>query len=49
LDSRQGRGGDFFSLRHRFQASSEAHPDYSYPIGSGGKAAGAWSLPLISL
>jgi hypothetical protein len=42
-----------FSLHHRVQASSGAHPT-SYPMGTrvsfpGGKATGAWSLPLTSI
>jgi hypothetical protein len=46
------RAGDF-SLHHRFQNGSGAHLA-SYPIGTrgsfpGGKAAGAWSWPLISI
>jgi hypothetical protein len=44
--------GDF-SLHHRVQNGSEAHPA-SYPTGTrssfpGGKAAGAWSWPLTSI
>jgi hypothetical protein len=42
-----------FSLHHRVQNGSEAHPA-SYPTGTrgsfpGGKAAGAWSWPLTSI
>jgi hypothetical protein len=42
-----------FSLRHRIQTGSGAHPA-SYPVGTGGsfpgdKAAGAWSWPLTSI
>jgi hypothetical protein len=44
-------GAGNFSLRHRVQNASGAHPA-SYPMGTGGsfsgdKAAGAWSWPLI--
>jgi len=43
----------FFSLRHRVQTSSGAHPA-SHPTVTGGsfhwgKAAGAWRWPLTSL
>jgi hypothetical protein len=42
-----------FSLHHRVQKDSEAHPaSYSMGTGgsfSGGKAAGAWSWPLTSI
>jgi len=46
------RAGNF-SLRHRDQTGSGAHPA-SYPMGMGGcfpgiKAAGAWSWPHIHL
>jgi hypothetical protein len=42
-----------FSLRHRVQTGSGAHPA-SYPMGTGGSfhggiAAGAWSWPLTSI
>jgi hypothetical protein len=37
-----------FSLHHRVPSSSGAHAA-SYPIGTGGKAAGAWSWPLTSI
>jgi hypothetical protein len=42
-----------FSLRHRVQTGSEAHPA-SYPMGTwgsfpGGKTAGAWRWPLTSI
>jgi len=45
-------GAGNFSLRHRVQTGSAAHPA-SYSIGSGGsfpggKAAGTWSCPLTS-
>jgi len=46
LDSLQGLG--FFSVRHRVQTGSGAHPT-SYPMGNGGKEAGAWSWPLTSI
>jgi hypothetical protein len=51
FDSRQGAGN--FSLRHRVQTSSGAHPA-SYPMGTrgcfpGGKEAEAWSWPLTSI
>jgi hypothetical protein len=36
-----------FSLLQVFQTSSEAHPT-SYPMGTGGKAAGVWSWPVTS-
>jgi hypothetical protein len=43
----------YFSLHHRVQTGSRAHPA-SYPMGvrgsfSGGKAAEAWSWPLTSI
>jgi hypothetical protein len=46
-------GAGNFSLHHRVQNGSGAHPD-SYPMGTrgsfpGGKAAGAWSWPLNSI
>jgi hypothetical protein len=46
-------GAGNFSLHHRVQNGSEAHPA-SYPMGTGspfpgGKAAGAWSWPLTSI
>jgi hypothetical protein len=45
-------GAGNFSLHHRIQNGSGAHPA-SYRMGTrgsfpGGKAAGAWSWPLIS-
>jgi hypothetical protein len=43
-----GRDRDFFSLRHRVQTGSGA-PLTSYPMGTGGKATGAPSWPLISI
>jgi hypothetical protein len=56
LDNRGSRvrfsaGAGNFSLHHRIQNGSGAHPA-SYPMGtgdSGGKAAGAWSWPLTSI
>jgi hypothetical protein len=58
LDDRGSRvqfpaGAGNFSLHHRVQNGSEAHPA-SYPMGtrdsfSRGKAAGAWSWPLTSI
>jgi hypothetical protein len=46
-------GAGNFSLHHRVQTGSGAHP-VSYPMGRrgslpGGKAAGAWSWPLTSI
>jgi hypothetical protein len=46
-------GAGNFSLHHRVQKGSGAHPA-SYPMGTrvsfpGGKAAGAWSWPLTSI
>jgi hypothetical protein len=46
-------GAENFSLHHRVQNVSGAHPA-SYPMGTrgsfpGGKAAGAWSWPLTSI
>jgi hypothetical protein len=46
-------GAGNFSLHHRVQNGFGAHPA-SYPMGTrgtspGGKAAGAWSLPLTSI
>jgi hypothetical protein len=46
-------GAGNFSLHHRVQTDSEAHPA-SYPVGKRGcfprgKAAGAWSWPLTSI
>jgi len=46
-------GAGHFSLRHRVQTASGAHPA-SYSMGIGGvfprgKAAGAWSWPLTSI
>jgi hypothetical protein len=46
-------GAGNFSLYHRVQTGSETHPP-SCPMGtsdyfSGGKAAGEWSWPLISI
>jgi hypothetical protein len=58
LDDRGSRvrfpaGAGNFSLHHRVQSGSGAHPA-SYPMGtgdsfSGGKAAGEWSWPLTSI
>jgi hypothetical protein len=58
LDDRGSRvrfpaGAGNFSLHHRVQHGSEAHPA-SYPTGTGGsfaggKATGAWSCPLTSI
>jgi hypothetical protein len=58
LDDRGSRvrvpaGAGNFSLRHRVQNDSGAHPA-SYPRGTrgsfpGGKMAGAWSWPLASI
>jgi hypothetical protein len=58
LDDRGSRvrfpeGAGNFSLHHRVQNGSGAHPD-SYPTGNrgsfpGGKAAGKWSWPLTSI
>jgi hypothetical protein len=51
FDSRRGAGN--FSLHHRVQNVSAAHPA-SYTMGTGGsfpgdKAAGAWNWPLTSI
>jgi hypothetical protein len=48
-----GGNGGTFSLRHRVHTGSEAHPAF-YTMGTagscpGGKAAGAWILPLICI
>jgi hypothetical protein len=48
-----GGGGGNFSLHHRVQNGSAAHPA-SYPMGTRGsspwgKAAGTWSWPLTSI
>jgi hypothetical protein len=45
-------GAGNFSLHHRVQNGSGAHP--AYPMGTGGsfpggKAAGTWSLPLTPM
>jgi hypothetical protein len=58
LDNRCSRvrfpaGSGNFSLHHRIQNTSGAHPA-SYPMGTrgsfcGSKAAGAWSWPLTSI
>jgi hypothetical protein len=58
LDDRGSRvrlpaGAGNFSLHHRVQNGSGAHPT-SYPMGTGGsfpggKTAGGWSWPLISI
>jgi hypothetical protein len=58
LDDRGSRvrfpvGAGNFSLYHRVQRGSGAHPT-SYPMGTrgsfpGGKAAGVWSWPLVSI
>jgi len=40
-------GWQFF-LHHRVQTVSGAHPA-SYPMGTGGEAAGAWSWLLTSI
>jgi hypothetical protein len=58
LDDRSSRvrfseGAGNFSLHHRVQNGSGAHPP-SYPMGTwgsipGGKVAGAWSWPLTSI
>jgi hypothetical protein len=44
FESRQGKN---FSLLHIVQTGSGVHPT-SYKMGTGGKAAGAWSWPLTS-
>jgi hypothetical protein len=41
------RKGQEFSLLQVAQTGSGVHPT-SYPMGTGGKAAGAWSWPLTS-
>jgi hypothetical protein len=50
---RVSAGVEYFSLSHRVQTGSGAHPA-SYPMGirvsfPGGKASGAWSWPLTSI
>jgi len=45
--SRKG-GEGIVSHRDRVQTSSGVHPT-TYPMGIGGKAAGGWSRPLISI
>jgi len=38
----------FLPTYYSVQTGSEAHPA-SYPIGTGGRAAGAWSWPLNTI
>jgi hypothetical protein len=46
FDSRHEQ--ELFSLRHRVQTQSGAHP-VSYQMGTGYKVAGTWTLPLTSI